>query len=135
MGIGNYGIGFNGIYGQTTNVASGWSGYFTADIGVEGAGYAVGGWINVSDKRLKSNIVPIQSALSKLSLLQGTHYTITSKRTNAQGEVVESQREQFGVIAQDVEPIFPEMVKEKAILLMLVMKHCTKRLTISNLFQ
>lgn len=115
LGIGNYGIGFNGIYGQTTNVTTGWAGYFTADIGVEGAGYAVGGWINVSDKRLKSNIVPIQSALSKLSLLQGTHYTITSKRRNAQGEVVESQREQFGVIAQDVEPIFPEMVKEKAI--------------------
>ena len=115
MGIGTYGVGFNGIYGQTTNVALGWSGYFTADIGVEGTGYAVGGWLNASDRRLKSNIVPIQSALSRLSLLQGTHYTITSKSRNSQGEVVESQREQFGVIAQDVEPVFPEMVKEKAL--------------------
>jgi hypothetical protein len=115
LGIGIYGLGFNGVYGQTTNVTTGWAGYFTADIGTDGAGYATGGWINLSDRRLKSNIVPIQGALQKLTLLQGTHYTITTKSKIPTGEVVESSREQFGVIAQDLEPIFPEMVKDKAV--------------------
>jgi len=115
LGIGTYGLGFNGIYGQTTNVSLGWSGYFTADIGVDGAGYALGGWINASDRRLKSNIVPIENALDKLTKLQGTHYTITTKTRVPSGEVVENKREQYGVIAQDLEPLFPEMVKEKAL--------------------
>ena len=51
----------------------------------------------------------------KLILLQGTHYTITTKSKNSAGEVLSSQREQYGVIAQDLEPIFPEMVKDKAL--------------------
>jgi hypothetical protein len=115
LGIGTYGIGFNGVYGQTTNVTTGWSGYFTADIGVDGAGYAIGGWITASDRRLKSNIVPITNATQQLSLITGTHYTITTKSKTLDGEVVSSSKEQYGVIAQDVESVFPEMVKDKAI--------------------
>jgi hypothetical protein len=115
LGIGTYGVGLNGVYGQTTNVTLGWAGYFTADLGVDGAGYALGGWINASDRRLKSNIIPIQNALQKITLLQGTHYTITTKSKNLSGEIVKTSKEQFGVIAQDLEPIFPEMVKDKAL--------------------
>jgi hypothetical protein len=115
LGIGTYGVGFNGVYGQTTNTATGWSGYFTADVGVDGTGYAIGGWVNASDRRLKSNIVPIKNALQQLSLIQGTHYTITTPTTLTNGEKSTQQREQFGVIAQDVEQVFPELIKEKAI--------------------
>jgi len=113
--IGTYGIGFNGIYGQTTDVINGWAGYFTADIGCDGAGYAVGGWINASDKRLKSNIVPIGNALQKLSLINGKHYTITTKSKTPDGEIISNSREQYGVIAQELEEVFPEMVQEKAL--------------------
>lgn len=115
LGIGTYGVGFNGVYGQTTNTATGWSGYFTADLGVEGAGYAIGGWQLASDRRLKTNIVPIKNALSQLSLIQGTHYTITTPTTSANGEKSNVQRQQYGVIAQDVELVFPELIKEKAL--------------------
>jgi hypothetical protein len=115
LGIGTYGVGFNGVYGQTTNTATGWSGYFTADIGVEGAGFAIGGWQLASDRRLKTNIVPIKNALSQLSLIQGTHYTITTPTTSANGEKSSVQRQQYGVIAQDVELVFPELIKEKAL--------------------
>ncbi len=115
LGIGTYGVGFNGVYGQTTNTTAGWSGYFTADVGVDGTGYAIGGWVNASDRRLKSNIVPIKNALSQLSLIQGTHYTITTPTTLPNGEKSTQQREQFGVIAQDVELVFPELIKEKAL--------------------
>ena len=115
LGIGTYGIGFNGVYGQTTNVTTGWSGYFTADIGVAGTGYALGGWVNASDERLKTNIVAIESPLEKLSQLNGRHYTITYKTKKPDGEVETHSRLQYGVIAQEVESVFPEMVKEKSI--------------------
>jgi hypothetical protein len=113
--IGTYGIGFNGVYGQTTDPLNGWAGYFTADIGCDGAGYALGGWINASDRRLKSNIIPIGNALQKLSLINGKHYTITTKSKTPEGEIVSNSREQYGVIAQDLEEVFPEMVQEKAL--------------------
>ena len=112
--IGTYGLGFNGVYGQTTDPVNGWAGYFTADIGCDGAGYALGGWINASDRRLKSNIIPIGNALQKLSLLNGKHYTITTKSKTPEGEIISKSREQYGVIAQELEEVFPEMVQEKA---------------------
>lgn len=115
LGIGTYGYGLNGVYGQTTNVTTGWAGYFTADLGVDGSGYSVGGWFTVSDKRLKSNIVPITGALDKLALIQGTHYTITTPTKQIGGELQFKKREQYGVIAQDLQVVFPEMVSEKAI--------------------
>ena len=111
--IGTYGIGFNGVYGQTTDPLNGWAGYYTADIGCDGAGYALGGWVNASDKRLKSNIVPIGNALQKLALINGKHYTITTKSKTPDGEIKSNSREQYGVIAQELEEVFPEMVQEK----------------------
>jgi hypothetical protein len=113
--IGTYGIGFNGVYGQTTDVTNGWAGYFTADLGVDGTGWSVGGWLTASDKRLKSNIVKIENPLEKLMKIEGKHYTITTRSKGPNGEVLTNSKEQFGVIAQDLEGIFPEMVKEKAI--------------------
>jgi hypothetical protein len=53
--------------------------------------------------------------LSQLSLIQGTHYTITTPTTSANGEKSNVQRQQYGVIAQDVELVFPELIKEKAL--------------------
>lgn len=113
--IGVLGMGYVGVYGESTNAAEGWAGLFVGDVGVEGAGYATGGWINASDRRLKTNIVPITGALDKVNALNGTHYTITAKTSNREGEVKEVQREQYGVIAQEVEGVFPEMVQEKAL--------------------
>jgi hypothetical protein len=115
LGIGTYGVGFNGVYGQTTNVTLGWAGYFTADLGCDGAGYALGGWVNASDRRLKSDIQPIGNALSKLASLEGKYYTITTKSLDKEGKVQQRSRKQYGVIAQDLEKVFPEMISEKAI--------------------
>lgn len=122
-GIGTYGIGFNGVYGQTTDVTNGFSGYFTADIGVEGSGYSIGGWNTVSDLRLKSNIVTIESALDKLMLLRGTKYelkTPISNKLKLNNSIDRTKsnyttKVQYGVIAQEVEAVFPEMISEKAI--------------------
>lgn len=115
LAIGTYGIGFNGVYGQTTDVVNGWSGYFTQDIGVDGTGYSVGGWVTVSDKRLKSNIQPIESPLDRLLQLNGRSYTLTTKSKPVEGELIINETQQYGVIAQEVEEVFPEMISEKAI--------------------
>lgn len=113
--IGTYGIGFNGIYGQTTDVTNGWSGYFTQDIGVDGSGYSVGGWFTASDRRLKSNFQAIESPLERLLRLNGFSYTITTKSKPVDGDMIVSTTQQYGVIAQEVEEVFPEMVQEKAL--------------------
>ncbi len=115
LAIGTYGIGFNGVYGQTTDITNGWSGYFTQDIGVDGSGYSVGGWFTVSDRRLKSNLTPIESPLDRLLLLNGMSYTLTTNSQPAEGELTTTERQQYGVIAQEVEEVFPEMVQEKAL--------------------
>lgn len=111
--IGTYGLGFHGVYGQTTDVNNGWAGYFTADLGVDGTGYSMGGWLNVSDNRLKTNIKPIQNALSDIKKIQGFHYELNTKSKAIDGSIVTKTRNQYGVLAQDLERIFPEMVQEK----------------------
>ena len=54
-----------------------------------------------SDKRLKTDIEPIENGLEKVMQMQGVYY----KRND-----VEDAREQVGVLAQDMEAILPEVV-------------------------
>lgn len=115
--VGTYGIGINGVYGQTTDMINGWAGYFTYDIGVEGGVYATGpGFFNLSDNRLKSNIIPIENALDKIMQLNAKHYTIKTKSVPnlKDGKVVVNERQEYGVIAQELEEVFPGMISEKA---------------------
>src|SRR5690554_2439175 len=117
LAIGTYGIGFVGVYGQTTDPTNGWTGYFTGDIGVDGGVYAIGpGNFNLSDGRLKSNVVPIEGALEKIMKLKPKHYTIKTKSVPnlEEGKVVEDSRQEYGVIAQELEKVFPGMISEKA---------------------
>lgn len=109
------GIGVTGIYGQTTDVTNGWAGYFTADLGVEGSGYSLGGWFDISDSRLKSNITPISSALEKIAQLSGNSYTLKTPKRDIDGNITMHERVQYGVIAQEVQAIFPEMISENAV--------------------
>ena len=67
------------------------------------ASYSHGNVLQVSDKRLKTNITPFsQSSLQSLSNLKGYHYNwLDPKRT---------QNKQTGLIAQEVEKYFPLLV-------------------------
>ena len=62
------------------------------------------GWVHSSDKRLKKNIKPIQSSLSKILALQGSTATFNWKDG--------SWKQQIGFIAQDVINHIPEIVKK-----------------------
>ncbi len=57
-----------------------------------------------SDKRLKKNIVPIDNALDKIIRLQPVSFEFINQESGS--------GEQFGLVAQDLEKVFPEWVNE-----------------------
>jgi hypothetical protein len=64
-----------------------------------------GNWTNSSDERLKKNIEPLTAALQKLADLRGVIFEW--KEPEKQGNLTGKQ---IGLIAQDVEKVFPEWV-------------------------
>lgn len=86
-----------------------------ADLNVIGAELNVNGAIFISsDMRLKSNIKPINNSLDKLMKLNGVSYNLLSKEVNANGlkSATVSQDENIGLIAQELLPVYPELVKQ-----------------------
>lgn len=55
-----------------------------------------------SDRRLKENITPITGALAKVMALQGVGFNL----------IATPDKREIGLIAQDVEPIVPEIIQE-----------------------
>jgi hypothetical protein len=62
--------------------------------------YTTTGWMHSSDARLKSNIAPIEDALGKVLELKGVYFNWKN----------DDGKRQVGFIAQDVEPVLPEVV-------------------------
>ena len=56
-----------------------------------------------SDMRLKANIISLGSTLSKLLQIDGKTYTMKRDK---------NQKQKIGVLAQDIEKVFPELVSE-----------------------
>jgi hypothetical protein len=63
---------------------------------------------DISDLRLKKNITELNSSLEKIMQLRGVSF-------NWKEEAKMTDRLQYGVIAQEVEPIFPELVLNTSI--------------------
>jgi len=103
-GFANNGESAYGLYG----VASGASG---TNYGVycSGNGVYTGTWASASDIKLKKNIRPLSDALSKIMLLEPHEYEM---RTAEFKEMHLAEGKQFGLIAQELEMVFPELVKK-----------------------
>jgi hypothetical protein len=121
LAVGSYGRGWISVYGEVATEPDGWAGFFNYDINVVGGIYVNNVQV-ASDARLKSNVQPINGALGKLSLINGKFYSIHNKRSSVLEEESEKKpsaetisSQEYGVIAQELEEIFPEMVKERAI--------------------
>ena len=56
-----------------------------------------------SDARLKANIISLGSTLSKLLQIDGKSYTMKKD---------ESEKQKIGLLAQDIEKVFPELVSD-----------------------
>ena len=69
-----------------------------------------------SDKRLKENIKPIESALDKVIKLQGVMFDWKDKKEEIDqfGKAYKLQewKNDIGFIAQDVQKVVPELVRE-----------------------
>ncbi|WP_413291459.1 tail fiber domain-containing protein [Bdellovibrio sp. HCB337] len=68
----------------------------------------VGAYVNASDIRLKKNIEPMSDVRTKLTQLTGVYF---DWRQDEYPEMNFEQTHDVGVIAQDVEKVFPEAVK------------------------
>ncbi|MCF0051063.1 tail fiber domain-containing protein [Dyadobacter sp. LJ53] len=69
----------------------------------QGLGYVDSGILQTSDRRLKRNFTSLSESLSKLNALQGYNYYWR--------DMLKDQTIQTGLIAQEVETLFPELVK------------------------
>ena len=65
---------------------------------------------NTSDKRLKRNIVNIDSPLEKLSKINGVYFNWNEKAKELTGK--DTEQREVGFIAQEVQSILPEIVKQ-----------------------
>lgn len=70
---------------------------------VTSTGVLAHGYFNFSDRCLKENIAPIRDVLESVLALQPSHYTWKERPDKGQ---------QIGVIAQEVQPLFPELVND-----------------------
>jgi hypothetical protein len=102
-GIGN--AGYIGVQGQEVSFI-GWAGLFNGDVG------ATGNYFIVSDKRIKTNIEPLQNSLQKLMQIEGVSYDYNTSQFSKYSL---NPRKNIGLIAQNVELFFPELVVEKNI--------------------
>jgi hypothetical protein len=93
---GNAGWGIN-----TSTTSSGVALYASGDI------YSTGNITAYSDGRKKDNVVSIKNALDGVLKLRGVTYTWNDKKESDIGY----GKTEIGVIAQEVEKVFPEVVK------------------------
>jgi hypothetical protein len=75
---------------------------------VWGSSWGSSAWI-VSDIRLKTNIKPLQNALSKVLLLNGVTFNF---KTETYPDLGLSKSEQIGFVAQEVEKVLPQTVSD-----------------------
>lgn len=64
-----------------------------------------------SDKRFKKNIVPLTNALEKLDRIKGVYFNWNDTFKRVYNTT--TSKRQIGLIAQDVEVVFPEVVEKK----------------------
>jgi len=119
----NSGIGGIGVIGAANNQSShaiegqlafngaytGYAGYFNADV------FSAGGFWIGSDERLKINIEPLNNALNLIAQIEPVSYYYNTEKYPGIG--LDENRLSYGFIAQDLEHIIPEMVKNKNLVL------------------
>ena len=66
-----------------------------------------------SDRRLKENIVNIPNALDKVSMLNGVTYNWKKFDENKNQEIHANEGTDVGVIAQEIEAVFPDIVQTR----------------------
>ncbi|MBI1803742.1 MAG: tail fiber domain-containing protein [Ignavibacteriae bacterium] len=92
-----------GVWGLS---ASGYAGYFTGDV------HYTGTLTGPSDAKLKENIQAVSSILSKVVALEP--HTFNFKKGSEYADMNFANGRHYGLIAQEVEKVFPDLVSEAA---------------------
>lgn len=96
--------GFSVLGTRANGAGAGWAGLFIEDLGYTGFFGAA------SDESLKKNIEPIQKALNIVAQLNPVTYNFDLEKHPGMGLNKEME---YGFIAQEVQAILPEIVREK----------------------
>jgi len=94
-----------GIYGLAYSGYYNYAGYFDGDVHISGT------LTGPSDERFKENVQPFKNALSKIKLMNV--HTFNFKQMDEEKLMVLPEGEQIGLIAQELEEILPELVKDE----------------------
>lgn len=105
------------FYAETGTHALTATGVFAKSISQSGNGYAghfdgnviASNYYTISDRKLKDNITPLTSTLDKIALLRPSTYNF--RREEFKGMSLPSGK-QIGLIAQELEEVFPELIAE-----------------------
>jgi len=78
---------------------------------VVGTAFSSGGWLTLSDARYKKGVTAIPNASEKLAQLEGVSYDFKKDVVNGIDLSKQSDKKQLGLIAQDLQKVFPELVE------------------------
>ncbi len=95
----------NGVYGSTLNALK-FAGYFNGDV------FSTGAYTG-SDARLKTNISDFGNAMEIIGALQPRNYNF--KKEGVYASLQLPQGLHYGLIAQDLEKVLPNLVKESTV--------------------
>ena len=106
LAISGYSAGYNGIYGETGDTLGYYAGYFNGDIYSSGTYYG-------SDARLKNNIKDFGNGMEIIGSLKPKNYDYKKEGNYALLHLPRGTH--YGLIAQDVEKVLPNLVKNSKI--------------------
>jgi trimeric autotransporter adhesin len=100
-----YGTNTNyGIYGYAASGATNYAGYFNGDVHITGV------LTNPSDRKLKSDVKGMTSALSLIGALKPVTYYYNKEMV---AKLNLDSKLQYGFVAQEIEAILPQLVKNE----------------------
>lgn len=91
-----------GIYATAFNGTTNWGGYFSGSVFTTGT-------YQGSDRKLKSDIQPLNNALQLINALKPSTYLY---KTSEYGSMQLPEGKQYGLIADEVKQVFPTLVKQ-----------------------
>ena len=97
--------------------------FYITDVGDDHGAYLTQGsgtgWTNVSDKRIKTSLSPIANAVDKLNTLQAVNFKWKY------GSVENKAKNNLGLLAQEVDKVFPEAVDKAPVKNVKIIDHPT----------